>query len=149
MYQFNDGGREAAGYKGFVNDCVVRSIAIAADLPYQEVYDEMVRRNKEFAETSRSRKAKIIKAKNGTPTRGNIREVYEPYLLSLGFSYVSTMGIGTGCKVHLRADELPKGRLVVRVSKHMTAMIDGVIHDTWDPRRETGRCVYGYYIKTC
>ena len=29
--------------------------------------------------------------------------------------------------VHLRADELPPGRLVVSVSKHLTAVIVGVI----------------------
>jgi hypothetical protein len=43
------------------------------------------------------------------------------------------MQIGSGCTVHLRADELPSGRLVVSVSKHLTAVIDGVIHDAHDP----------------
>lgn len=48
------------------------------------------------------------------------------------------------------------GRLVVRVSKDTSAVIDGVIHDTFDPSREikindafgrepiAHRCVYGY-----
>jgi hypothetical protein len=35
---YNDGGREAAGYKGKVGDCVARAIAIANEKPYQEVY---------------------------------------------------------------------------------------------------------------
>ena len=55
------------------------------------------------------------------------------------------MFIGQGCKVHLRADELPKGRLVVALSKHIVAIIDGVIHDTGDPSRGGTRCVYGYF----
>lgn len=38
-WQFNDGGRAAAGYKGSTGDCVVRSIAIATGRPYQEIYD--------------------------------------------------------------------------------------------------------------
>jgi hypothetical protein len=38
-FQYNDGGRQQAGYKGKTGDCVVRAIAIAADLPYQTVYD--------------------------------------------------------------------------------------------------------------
>jgi hypothetical protein len=50
------------------------------------------------------------------------------------------------------------GRLVVRVSKHVCAVIDGVIRDTHDPSRVTEvlgadgrvrlahRCVYGYWI---
>lgn len=69
------------------------------------------------------------------------------------------MFVGSGCKVHLTDGELPKGRLIVNVSKHLTAVIDGVIHDTHDPQRyeekQVGnlqyevvkgtRCVYGYW----
>ena len=57
------------------------------------------------------------------------------------------MAIGQGCKVHLRADELPTGRLIVAVSKHITAVIDGVIHDTHDCSRSGTRCVYGYFTE--
>ena len=54
------------------------------------------------------------------------------------------MAIGSACKVHLRANELPAGRLVFSVSKHMVAVIDGVIHDTSDPSTDGTRYVYGY-----
>jgi hypothetical protein len=57
------------------------------------------------------------------------------------------MRIGSGCKVHLAKDELPNGRLIVRVSKHITAVINGVIHDTHDFSRDGTRCVYGYFTK--
>jgi hypothetical protein len=40
---------------------------------------------------------------------------------------------------------MPSGRLVVRLSRHLTAMIDGIVHDTYDPRREGTRCVYGWW----
>jgi hypothetical protein len=56
------------------------------------------------------------------------------------------MFIGQGCKVHLREGELPMGRLVVNLSKHFTAVIDGVVYDTHDPTRDGTRCVYGYWI---
>ena len=39
--KINDGGRAAAGYKGKAGDCVVRSIAIVTNLPYQKVYDDL------------------------------------------------------------------------------------------------------------
>jgi hypothetical protein len=55
------------------------------------------------------------------------------------------MGIGTGCKVHLNADELPKGRLICNVSKHYSAVVDGVLNDTYDSSRNGNRCVYGYW----
>jgi hypothetical protein len=57
------------------------------------------------------------------------------------------MAIGSGCAVHLRAEELPKGRLLVKVSGHLTAVIDGVLYDTHDCSRRGTRCVYGYFSK--
>jgi hypothetical protein len=71
--------------------------------------------------------------------------VYDRYLVDHGWTWTPTMKIGQGCTVHLRAEELPSGRLIVRVSRHMCAVIDGVIHDTHDPSREGTRCVYGYW----
>jgi hypothetical protein len=68
-------------------------------------------------------------------------------MVSIGFVWTPTMGIGTGCKVHLHADELPKGRLIASVSKHYCAMIDGVINDISNPSRGGKRCVYGYWAK--
>ena len=55
------------------------------------------------------------------------------------------MFVGSGCQVHLREDELPSGRLIVSLSKHSCAVIDGVIHDLDDPSRDGTRCVYGYW----
>jgi hypothetical protein len=58
------------------------------------------------------------------------------------------MGIGTGCKVHLRNGELPNGRIIVKLSRHVAAVIDGVLHDlTEEVSRDGTRCVYGYWIK--
>ena len=58
------------------------------------------------------------------------------------------MSIGSGCKVHLAEGELPMGRLVVAVSRHYTAVIDGVVWDTSNPCRGGMRCVYGYWRLT-
>jgi hypothetical protein len=94
-------------------------------------------------------------------------------MAELGFEWTPTMQIGQGCKVHLSAGELPPGRLVVALSRHYTAVIDGVVHDTYNPQRGAswtfepdkgqelkanqgrnengvwtevgGRCVYGYW----
>jgi hypothetical protein len=66
---------------------------------------------------------------------------------NLGWTWVPTMKIGSGCKVHLKKEELPSGSLVVSVSKHLAAVIDGVIHDNHDPARNGTRCVYGYWIE--
>lgn len=122
---FDDGGRKAAGYKGFAGDCVARSIAIASGLPYAKVYADLAK-----IEGSRRGNTKGESARNGIHTN---RKAFKDYMVSLGFVWTATMGIGTGCRVHLDAQELPKGRLVVAVSKHYTSVIDGVIHDTHNP----------------
>lgn len=147
-FQYDDGGRSKAGYKGNAGDCVVRAIAIATGKPYQEVYNEINALAK--SERRGKRKRGRSSARNGVH-KPTIRK----YLTSLGWKWTPTMFIGSGCLVHLDG-ELPHGRLIVSVSKHLTAVIDGVIHDTHDPQRHTvivengekriaGRCVYGYY----
>ncbi len=135
---FDDGGRSAAGYKGHTGDCVTRSIAIATGKPYHEVYDAL----NELAVSERRGKRKRGKS---TSRNGVYRATYQKYLESLGWTWTPTMKIGQGCTVHLRADELPSGRLIVAVSRHLCAVIDGVIHDTFDPSRDGTRCVYGYF----
>lgn len=150
-FVFDDGGRAAAGYTGKAGDCVCRSICIATGLPYQDVYDRLAEGNA----TQRRRRAcktafgvrptgdkRPRSAAQGISTK---RKWFNDYMESLGFTWVPTMRVGQGCKVHLRDGELPLGRLVVSVSKHMCAVIDGVLHDTHDCSRDGTRCVYGYY----
>jgi len=143
-FNYNDGGREAAGFKGKTGDCVCRSIAIAAGLPYLEVYNYLAEHNASQRKSKRTGK-KAKTAANGINTT---RKWFKDYLKSLGFVWTPTMLIGQGCKVHLTDGELPDGKLIVAVSKHFTAVIDQVINDTYNPERETGRCVYGYYLLT-
>ena len=142
MFTINDGGRQAAGFKGTAGDCVARSIAIASGLPYTEVYAKLAQ------ETGSQRAGKAGKRSASARNGINVgRKWFKDYMASIGFVWVPTMGIGTGCKVHLNADELPKGRLIVSVSKHYTALIDGVINDLYNPDRGGKRCVYGYWVK--
>ena len=146
-FQLNDGGRAAAGFKGGAGDCVVRSIAIAAKRPYLQVYEDLRLANESYAQLKNDRLAKRLSAKGSSPRNGNHRNVFHDYILAQGFVWVPTMRVGAGCQVHLRPDELPNGVLIAKVSKHLTAIIDGVIHDTHDPSRGGQRCVYGYYFK--
>lgn len=182
-FQYNDGGRKAAGFKGDTGDCVTRAIAIATGLPYADVYAAMAEgnANQRAARGSRYNHAKMRRRRDHSGERTarqgiNVkRKWFRDYMAALGWKWVPTMRIGSGCTVHLSADELPPGRLIVSVSKHYTTMIDGVIHDTYDPRREVHwtrmitpeeplkanefthdgvrahhierRCVYGYWTK--
>ncbi|HEX5308955.1 MAG TPA: hypothetical protein VFW38_07735 [Solirubrobacteraceae bacterium] len=147
MWVRNDGGRAAAGFTGHAGDCVVRAIAIATQHSYLNVYDSLHR----YALSDRVLMAKYElqygaqARRHASPRTGVNRRVYDRYLTEIGWVWTPTMQIGQGCTVHLRAEELPSGRLIVRVSKHMCAVVDGVIHDTDDPSRGGTRCVYGYW----
>lgn len=140
QFVYNDGGRAEAGYLGRTGDCATRAIAIATGEPYQKVYDLI----NDFAKSERTGKRKRGRsnARIGVYTQC-VRRVMK----SLGWKWIPTMTIGQGCKVHLKAEELPKGRLVVVVSKHYAAVIDGVLHDNHDCSRGETRCVYGYFVK--
>lgn len=138
----HDGGRAEAGFKGQTGDCVTRAIAIATGIPYAQVY-ELV--NQFAKDTVKVSKGKVRKSSART---GVYKDTSRAVMAHLGWRWVPTMAVGTGCTVHLKAEELPKGRaLVVKVSKHFAAVIDGVLFDTHDCSRDGTRCVYGYYVK--
>lgn len=128
---YDDGGREAAGFRGDAGDCGTRAVAIATGQDYRVVYDALAELN-----------GKSVR--DGTP-----RKVMDAYLIGqLGWRWVATMGIGTGARVHLDDGELPEWKPVIaRCSKHYVAVMYGVIHDTYDPSRDGTRCVYGYWTQ--
>mgnify|MGYP001581030034 FL=1 len=136
-FQYNDGGRALAGYKGSTGDCACRAIAIATERDYQTVYNAL----NVIAQGER-----VSKRKGRSNARtGTYKYTIRKYLESAGWRWTPTMHIGSGCTVHLRASELPAGGLIVQVSRHLVAVINGVIHDTHDPSRGGMRCVYGYW----
>lgn len=152
-FAYDDGGRAAAGFKGSAGDCMARAIAIAAEMPYEAAYG-LVNAHSESERPSKRRRGK-------SSARTGVHKVTARAIMAaIGWTWVPTMGIGTGCTVHLKDGELPSGRIIALVSKHYVAVIDGVIRDTHDPQRNTmyfkpdgtldrvaGRCVYGYWKK--
>ncbi len=138
-YIHDDGGRAAAGFKGKTGDCVARSIAIATQQDYIEVYNALnAEAQKERPRGGRSKSSARTGVKMATIQR---------YLKKQGWTWTPTMHIGSGTTVHLTPDELPMGRIIVRVSKHLCAVVDRVVHDTHDPSRDGTRAVYGYWAK--
>jgi hypothetical protein len=135
----DDGGRRtsgiarAAGRKNEVGDCVTRAIAIASGKPYREVHDALTLATLRhvYAGGDGGYWSKHDRRRGGVrafdPDHGCSDGVYGPYLKSLGWKYVSPKG-----QVRLRADELPRGRLIVSISRHLVAVIDHVIYDTHD-----------------
>ena len=143
-FVYDDGGRSKYYKAGEVGDCVCRAISIATGRDYKEVHDLI----NEFAKSERRSTNRYGRVRGKSSARNGVRKATTRKVLeSLGFVWTPTMQIGQGCKVHLREDELPAGTIIVSVSHHLTCVIDGVIHDTYDPTRDGERCVYGYYRK--
>jgi len=124
IYEYDDGGRANAGFKGKTGDCVTRAIAIATGLPYLEVYLSLNDVARDYANAHKCRVARAIKRKNGTCSRtGHFREVYHKFLLDLGWKWTPVMKVGSGCTMHLDPAELPKGTIIVSLSKHLAIVI--------------------------
>lgn len=132
--EITDGGRKAAGFTRKTSDCVVRAGTIATGRKYQDVYDMLFR----------LAKAESVDL-DPELRRGVPRDLWRTLYGRLGGVWTPTMKIGSGCKVHLRGDELPTGRIVCQTTRHLVAVVDGVVHDNHDSTRGGTRCVYGFY----
>jgi hypothetical protein len=141
---YTTGGREQY-FKGQTGDCVTRAIANATGKDYKEVYNALF----ELTRSRRNSKRRP-KQRGESPRNGIYTHIAKKYIEGvLGWEWIPLMFIGSGCQVHLRADELPsKGNLIVKVSKHFTCVKDGVLYDTFDCSRDGNRCVYGYWKKS-
>lgn len=138
-WRYDDGGRAAGGFRGDTGDCVVRAVCIAGQLDYRSVYEAL--------RSTMQANPHLVSRGQASPRHGTPPPLIK-WLLNheLGWAWTPTMGIGTGCHTHLAQGEIPMtGRLVARVSRHLCAVIDGVVHDSHDPGRDGTRCVYGYW----
>ena len=137
---YDDGGRSKYFKAEKVGDCACRAIAITTGADYKVVYDLI---NK-YGKTERTgvRKHGVSNARSGV-----YKETAMKIMAELGWTWHPLMKIGSGCTTHMRAEELPKGRIMVSLSKHYAAVVDGVLHDTYDCTRGGTRCVYGYWSK--
>lgn len=66
-YEYDDGGRAAAGYMGGAGDCVCRAIAIATGRPYTEIYRRLAQETGSQRASKRS-KRRTASAANGINT---------------------------------------------------------------------------------
>lgn len=147
----DDGGRQAAGFKGKAGDCVTRAIAIATERPYLEVYNRLGEMVEEWSQ-GRSRQAKAWRAKGrgATARNGTPGPVCERYMREeTDWVKVPMKAIGGRATADEIWAQLPPGRLVLQQARHWVALVDGVIHDIWDSNQsrwgDTKRTVYAYW----
>src|SRR5262245_34570043 len=91
QFEFNDGGRAAAGITGSSGDCVVRAIAIATSKSYTEVHDALQNGLRHQIEIERKEELQYGIARRtrpmARPLTGVTHDVYTPYLKWLGWEY--------------------------------------------------------------
>jgi hypothetical protein len=141
-FKYNDGGREAAGFKGTAGDCGARAMAIALGLDYKAVYKELAQAN---ADNGRAKSAR----------NGIHKDVYSEVLKKHGWVWHSapTFKVLEGYKNSegkvlfgrkARCSDMPKGIVIARQASHYVAVIDGIPNDIWDC---SDKMVYGYWAK--
>ena len=138
---YSDGGRSNYFKAKNVGDCVTRAIANATGLNYKKVYSDLkvLAKNERICKSNKTRSS----VRDGV-ARKTIKKYLED---TLHLEWISTMGIGTGCKVHLNENELPKDKtIILSLSRHLTCVKNGILYDTYDCSRGGTRCVYGYWV---
>jgi len=116
----NDGGRSAEGFPNCKSDCVMRSVAIASGLPFGVVRSLIMHLDP-------------LSEEEGTAVN---LVVFKDLMIELGFSWVPALEETYIC-------ELPKGRIIVDVPEHYTAVMDGVINDLID---SSAFPIRGYWV---
>ncbi len=96
-------------------DCVVRAIALAFDKDYLEARRELNRSKRELGFRSYKETKFIYKYLEGKPRLIFMAVKGEPRIKGSDF-----------CELH------PKGTYILKMAKHITCVVDGVILDTWD-----------------
>lgn len=150
-FKRTDGGRATAGrVNGNVGDCAIRAITIATTRPYGEVFTDMQAQYRHWVFNSNDALARDIKVfvkygyidfcmlEHGTPNA-----FIHHYLTQLGWMWTSTRGRG----VLMQASHMPAGRVIVALSKHLTTVVDGVLHDTHDCSKGGAAIVHGHWLK--
>lgn len=114
------------GKKWDKGDCVVRAFATAANISWIDAFDILIKKARE------------------TYNMPNYKTCFQLVFEEYGFKKhgckavagKKRMTVEDFCKKH------KKGRFILDVAHHSTAVVDGVCYDVWNP---ANKCVYNYY----
>ncbi len=125
-FSSTDSGRTNSKRPRQKNDCTVRALANTTDIDYDDAYDLVKSRGRKSHRGGEFPKARSDDAALGwTFTWGSFPAVKGQ----------SRMNPATFC------EQFKTGRYIVRVAKHVFAIVDGVAYDTSPERPD--RCIYG------
>ena len=125
-----DAGRSTSRRPKQKNDCTVRAVATVLGLSYDEVYDQMAHAGRQC--NRRFHLLDWLESRNHDEPGHFVcktRRISFPAIKGK-----ERMNLAEFCK------QYPHGRYICRVAKHVFAVIDGVVYDTFENRCD--RCVY-------
>ena len=120
-YQKNDGGRSIYFNGQNADDCVIRSISIALSQDYLETFNDLF---------------DLARSMGYLP---NSQKVFEKYLKTKGWVKNKTLYKPDSRRRYeinewrlLSGDRALPHRCLIKTSGHLTAVVDGVLRDSWD-----------------
>lgn len=129
-YRYDDGGRATAGFKGHTGDCVVRAIAIITGVPYADIYRRMAAAMRHGG-YSASGNGYRQKARRGLRPRMSARKIQNLVKTSYGLRRVN---LGRGPRPTHTEAWLLHGDCLVGTARHISAVVDETLCDTFDSR---------------
>lgn len=136
IYEYHDGGRKLAGFKGHTSDCVCRAFSIADQKDYKEVYLEL----RKFCKNHR--------VKGSSPRTGVSESVVNDYFNSKGYFYMPLHKKGNRYwkmyELLLYCFEQP---IIMNMRSHVACLFNGIYYDTYAVSNYENKTVYGYWKK--
>lgn len=124
-YEYDDGGRAGAGYKGKTGDCGIRAVSIFSGAPYKDVY---------LAARNLCKCEKVRKRKKASSPRGGLQRDTMDALVRQFVPTAERVSFGVGEKPTLSECANRYGRFIGSVTKHFVAVADYTVRDIWDCR---------------
>lgn len=137
-YVHDDGGRSDARYKGDTGDCAVRAISILTGIPYADVYGRMAACMKR-AGFAASGNAYRQRPRRGLKPAISARALQDLVKASYGLHRVK---FDRGPRPTYSEAWTLHGNCLVCTAKHIAAIVDGNLRDTFDGRFYDAR-LYG------
>lgn len=138
-YMWHDGGRRQSGRKGTTGDCVVRATAIALHhgKPTGQDYDRLYKIMADMHYDVRGVRS---------CRKGVAKKAYYPVLEALGFEHIklTTKAEGRKWLTFTEAWNRYRRSMIVQKAKHVLAIVDGTMLDTFDWRAYTWVDEWGY-----
>jgi hypothetical protein len=117
----NDAGRRTSTRSKQKNDCTVRAIALARNMPYDEAYDMLAEAGRKCAKGF------------------DIMTWLDQHEWATKIPFPAKKGESRMNPVEF-AKQFPNGTYICRVAKHVYCVVDGVVFDTH--RSRPNRCIY-------